>query len=436
MLHYGGRAFVFWCVFLLGGCAAGTDTTQSEPIHSTSTAVPPENPGVMRFATDAPTSTRVFLEALDALYRSDPSLQAAKLRGTALESRGLSQANPVRPEISLTGRTLGDDSLRLQISQPLIDFGKRRAEVARLAAEQGKTELALALARAALLANTFDAVETAHYAQERIALHRKQIADYAEGVLAARRLMDLNLATSAELRLAEVEKQRAEIGLARARQDLADAQLSWTHLFGERNIVSSLDPVLLRRAVGIATEKEAIRLGLVSSLALRSLAAENAVLDAQSDVIKSKRSPTIAAVAGIALAGDDKDDRFGVGLTLEVPIYRRDRQDEAAQNASDIAALAAEMVATRRELEIEIRRAGARAAAARDLAVLQSSSIGLLEERVSDVERQVQTGLVPYTKVIEARGDVFDATFNIIASRHEARLFEAEIILLTGILIP
>ena len=386
------------------------------------------------YVAKAPAAEAGFLQTLNRLYVTDASVLASTLRSDALDARARSLSNPFRPDIAVTGNTIGDGNLRLQATQPLIEFGKRSAEIARLNAARGLAEQEAVAQRSALLATLFVALEDARHAKARIALHRRQIAEYKEAARAAEDLVGLNLASSTELRLAEVEAQRAQVDLTRAQQDLADARLSWSSLLGSTPIPNRVDARVLRRLAGIAALDTAQDIAEVNAPSIRKLQASRSVQTAEVELTMRQRYPTVSATAVLALDGNT--DTSGVGLSLDVPLLKRDLTEELAEARAEIAAIDTELTVARRNVRSEIARAEARAASYQQLAAQEDESVTLLRMRIADITFQVNNGLVPYTDVIEARVDMFETELAALQSRAVARVAQFEILLLSGVLVP
>ena len=401
--------------------------------ESHAVAVPSRDP-LTALAENAPAAEAAFLRNLSRLYSQDPSLRAGQLRGQALGERAQSLANPFRPDFGITGSTIGEGNLTLRATQPLIDFGKRNAEIARLSAARGLTEQETAAARAALLAQALTAIEEARHARARITLHRRQITEYRDAERAAQDLVDLNLATATELRLAAVEGQRAQVDLSSAQADLTDAELSWSALMGAEPLPGNVDAGVLRRLTGVATTSAAQDAALGRGTGIRQLQASRLLQEAEVETVRLRLRPTISAEASLAL--DGTSDATGLGLTLDVPLYRRNLDDDLAEARAELPAIDAEITNARRDVQTAIARAASRAQSQRQLAVQQDKSVALLRARVEDVGFQVRNGLAPYTDVIEARVDMFEAELAALESRTAARTAEAEVLLLSGVLVP
>ena len=385
-------------------------------------------------AAKAPAAEAAFLRDLSLLYAQDPRLRAGHLRGQAIEARAQSLANPFRPDFSIIGSTIGEGNLTLRATQPLIDFGKRNAEIARLSATRGLTEQETAAARSALLAQALSAIEEARHARARIALHRRQIAEYREAERAAQDLVDLNLASATELRLAAVEGQRAQVDLSSAEADLTDARLSWYALMGATPVPNAVDAGVLRRVAGVDTTTAAQEAALLHGAGIQKLRATRILQQAEVQSARLRRRPTISADAALAL--DGSSDATGIGLTLDVPLHRRDLDDDLAEARAQLPAIDAEIDSAGRDAKTAIARAASLAQSQRRLAAQQDKNVALLRMRIQDVGFQVQNGLAPYTDVIEARVDMFEAELAALESRAAARTAEAEILLLSGVLVP
>lgn len=419
----------------LSACLDPTVAPRVNTVPPSDASAPQSEQSVLQFAQGTSAETQQFLRMLDGLYRQDPALLAGRVRSNALAVQSASRASPLRPELSLVGQTIGSDALSLQLRQPLFDFGRREAEVAQLQAQRQVSEQGVDEVRHALLSEALIAMEAARFAKQRIALHRRQIKDYGDARVAAQQLVYLNLAAASELRLAEVEQQKAQIDLDLAQQDLADAGLVWQGLFPNTDIPTTVEPGALRRASGIAQVESAVQVAATSNLTVRDLQAERQLLQTGRDLEDRNYLPSIGVVAGADLLNID-DNPLSVGLTLDVPLLNRDRTDALTQLDAEVSANMAEIAVQKRDIAIVIQRAAQQSVSATALARSQRRSQALLQQRVEDVDQQVRNGLAKYTDVIEARVAVFEAELNALINDHEGRLAETEIILTTGVLVP
>ena len=430
------RGMNLLAVLILGACAQGSDSVTADVATATPLVEDGRNAEayLLGFADDAPQNEAAFLRAVTQLYSSDPSVVAWRTRGSALSDRARSMASPIRPNVGISGRTIGGGDLTLQITQPLLDFGRRSSEVARFSAASGLAEQNVAAARSEILAELFSTIEEARHARDLIELHTRQIAEYREAQRAAQNLVSLNLATAADLRLAEVERQGAEVARSRAQARLSDAELRWRRLMGAIPMPRHIDARALRRATGTGSLSLAQAVADERAIELRHLLATRQLQAAEIETIRLARRPTVSAAAAVALDGDDEST--GLGLTLDFPLYRRGLQEDLAEAQREIPAIDAEIANVRRNVDTAIARAETRAQTALQLAAQQDESVTLLRGRIEDVEYRVQSGLALYTDVIEARVDMFDAELSALESRADARIAETEILLLSGVLVP
>ncbi len=377
---------------------------------------------------------RVFFATLREAYQNDPRLSAALLRVDAKVIETRLTGDLFQPNLTLGASTF-TDGVTLTATHPIYDFGKRRTRADRVRAEGGVEEYELARARESLLQSALTASLQAEFAQARIELHNRQITAFLEAEAAANRLAELNLLTESDVRLAGVQYQRAEADLAAAERDLAAAQRLWGRLSNSNELPPRIDTFSLRIDAGIENQDVAYSQALINNLALRRLARQEVLIIANQKVLERSNTPTVNAVAEGTLnsQGDFEDN---VGLQLNYTLFQGQQRAQVAQLDGQLVSLASERDALTEDLVFEINDAARIAEAELELAERESASIALLEARVRDLERQLETGLVLYTNVIEAQADVFEAELSALTSLNRAARADADIILLTGVLVP
>lgn len=378
-------------------------------------------------------ASKTFLAVIATAYSYDPSVVAAAIRASAKSTAADTASQKIRPELFVSGATFSD-GLTVTASQPLFDFGKRTAAVGEFKAEQEIEVVRQAQARERLLADALRAVLNSDFAIARARLHRRQISDFIKARDAAQRLADINLLTAADVRLADVERQSAEIDLAVAQADEVAAKVLWTSVSGQAAIPNGLQPLALRKAFNVGTLAQAQQASYIRSLRLRSIGAQRAQLEAQSESLRRRNSPTISAALEALVGGRNND--LNAGLTISYPILRREPNDRLAERNSELSAAAVDAEAVKRELQFEIQGASLDASSARQLARSQRKSLALLTERVRDLEFQLETGLATYIDLIQARERVFETELEILAHEDDARRADADILVLSGSLIP
>lgn len=374
-----------------------------------------------------------FLETMFSVFETDPRLTASTLRADARSATAEAVGAFWRPELTASAQSY-NNGITLQASQPLLDFGKRAARVAEIRAEQAQDELATARERERLLRDGLFAVLDYNDAMERIQLHQRQIRDFEEARVAAETLVNMNLVTAAEARLAEVERQKAEVALLGAQSDALIAQRSWEDIANGANLPAVFEPQSIRNDLGAGSATEASRIAGSENLRLRALDVSLGVLEAEVESLRRRRTPTISAAIEANLGSDTEDTNAGLSITY--PILTRAPAEELAETRAEIAALVAEQEAVRRDLRVEIDRLSTLSASSRALAAGQRNSVVLLEQRAEDLSFMVETGIATYTDLIEVREDIFDTELEILGHLNSARRADADILLLTGLLVP
>lgn len=421
---------------LLCGCELpepGTEKIEADPVEAQAALRPPPNDFIRldELAAEAPAgATKTFLEALSFSYRNSVSVRGPVLRADGLDAQAESARGILRPELSASADTF-NTGVRVTARQPLYDFGKQEARVATILASRDSEIYNQAVRRERLLTSALGAALDIRFARERAALFRRQIDDLETARATAERLAALNILSAADVRLAEVEVERARISHARARNDADAAQRLWQELDAPQALPATLDPLRLRRAAGIATLSEAEKTAKARNLAFREFDAEESAVVAEISSIERANTPTVNA----EVVGSTETD-VRAGLSLTYPIFNQDRGADLAEARARLDALAAERASTSREIEQDLSSAAQRIAQAAQIAGSLDRSLALLNQRVADLETQLDRGLASYSDVIEAKTVLYTSELEILESRDAIRRGHAETILLTGALIP
>ena len=426
---------------LLMSCAQ----TQHDDWRGVTGVFNPANDAVSGQTTSAPSpamqaaeqaqdvQTRIFLTAIDTTFTEDPRARASDLRAAGLNARARALSNPLQPTLSLEAETF-NDGVRLQASQPLIEFGRRSARIEELEAQGNLERVDLAATRSEILTEALSAVLEYESANQKIVLHRDRIAKFTELHDTATRLSELNLLTAADVNLTLVELQGAQIDLERANNDLTLAINTWQRLGTAQAIPRNIRPSYLRELTQVNTLLQAQARSHTRSLSVRSLIARRAQLSAELTTAQRQNRPTISAVVSSTLLQTDSDHNVGVALVY--PLFRRETKDDAAEVRAQLVAIDAEIDATRETLDFEIGQHSTTASQLRGLISSKRSSLSLLRQRVEDLEFQVEKGLASYVDLIEAQVDVFEAELSILEYENQALQSDMAILLMTGALIP
>jgi outer membrane protein, heavy metal efflux system len=351
------------------------------------------------------------LAAADAVERAlavSPAVAAARSRLEA-SSAGLRQARAPFPTLGEVAPGVGFTNGNAALSQRL-DVGGRRAAAARAAAGEraaAAAELDLARLRAAAEARAayFDlaraqAVEST--ATESAAL-AGQIRD------AVRRRVEIGEAPPVQATRAEIEVARAEQEVTRARGDVRARLATLNVLLGR----PADAPMSLSDALVVPAEPEDAATLTLQALRQRpEIAASQSRVEARRgavDVARAQGRPDLFAELATDVWSLDREpfqsQNVGFQARLSFPLFDGGRRRAVVDRAlADLREGEAELEVQRRALAVEVTRAGAELAAAREVALnYQQTILPRSQELLQATRSGFETGLSSFLEVLEAQ---------------------------------
>ncbi len=382
--------------------------------------------------TSKPTGN--FLIALTESFEHGRTITPALMNIEAKSGRLSDQQGFLQPTFSAAAKSYGN-GLTIQGEQPLFEFGKRAARIANERAELDDAYLQLAHTRNQLLSEMLDATLKAKHANARIALLDQKIRDLTDTHKTAKELAVLGVLSDVDVRAAEVELRTAQVALLEARSNIQQARNLWD----AKSVVAvdmplELDVNELRRATDTGSIADAIDTAQTQSLEIRSLQASIVALEADALTLQRSNRPTISASLQTTVGGevDDSD----AGFSLSYPVFARAARDDLKEVRSVIASHGAELISERREIETQMQRLDTIEGHASNLAGQQRETLSLLRARANDLAQQVETGLATFSELIDAKIRIYDMQFAILGHQNQANEASADILILSGALLP
>jgi outer membrane protein, heavy metal efflux system len=294
-----------------------------------------------------------FRAAMDLAVASNLELAAVRRARAIRQAEVRAAGQWANPEFSgeITRDTPHGD---LTIGLPVDIGGVRSRKVA-----VAKEELAMAdVDEAAALRDVRRKLRLAFYgvlaADEQVAL--------ADGVLkVAERVKEVAQARFEEGAAPKLDVMAADLGVARARSDLALAQSSRRSAQADLNALLNRPPGMTLALAGeagdippIPTMDAVMAVALASNIDLRTADREIAVESRRLDVLKAERIPAPTLSGGVALnAPGEFDVGAHGGISLAIPLFSRN-QGEIAGSLARTDTARARREAIRRRLEAEV----------------------------------------------------------------------------------
>jgi outer membrane protein TolC len=423
------------CAFLaMSACGAAVSKGGTETDVETLNPVPVDPaPADIGITAPAGSSLQAFLAGMTYSYRDAPSVRAAILRVLNKEIDADDEARLFRPSLTAQAATY-DDGIALIVEQPLFDFGQRAARVAKIEAEADSERFGLSRDRDALLRLGLFAILDADHARHLSRIHQNQIADFTQARNRAQRLSNINVLTQADVRLASVEVIQSEAHLATARINGTRAERVWHQIADNMEMPRNLDIGDLTSAADIETPEKALAVAFERNLDLRSIHVQDANLNAQANTLASANLPTINVSAQSEIGSNSVATQ--AGLTISIALLAPDARSRLKSVQRSRENLQLSTATLHYNLEYQLQDLALQVSDTRALVEIQDQSVSLLRTRVADLEGQLESGLSSYPEVIQARSDMYEVALDVQQNRYQISVFMAEILLLSGALVP
>lgn len=318
------------------------------------------------------------------------------------------------PTLSLDAENMGgsysafsQSEIALGLTHRLELGGKRGARKTAAIADSLSIELENSITRFEVYAITRERFYATLHAQEQLALaeHAKTVADQVVDAVALR--VREGASPISDQQLAEIERQRAILGVRRLQTELSARQ---QHLVALWSGVENRSQVSGSLAVSTSGEMT------ISIDSLTTFAAEvqsaNAALRSNSTLVRLERAagrPDLNVTGGVKRLESDEATTFLLGLSVPLPLFDR-RQGSVAALLSrteeiTLAKRKAEIQA-RSELQILQMRL-AQEIASRD--AVQAGILPSSEQAFAGLQEAYRLGTIPYSNLLEGERAVIEA---------------------------
>lgn len=367
------------------------------------------------------TGANTVLEMQDVLRliaNQNPSLKAFELRREA--SRGLLKQAGLwpNPELGFDAEEVGWDApgldeseLSVSLSQEFELFGQRGARKRLAQTQVDATHLTTKLAAFDLYLEAKKRFYVLFDAQEQLELSRRAV-DLADSILANIKFrIEKGAALQSELLLADLERQRAKLQLARTEQEATSAATSlavlWSGTLGELKVAANAEPSF----VSILTQIDLLEAHLDSSRSLMQLNQEVAILNAEHSLAISEARPSVTLSGGMKRLQATNSNSFLVGLSLPLPLFNRN-QGTKDRLVQEIRALNYDIERARKETQADLR---SQVLELRQLVQrhdqLDSNLLPTAEDAYTILRDAYDAGRVPYTQLLEAERSLNELRF-------------------------
>jgi cobalt-zinc-cadmium efflux system outer membrane protein len=364
-------------------------------------------------------------EAVRLGVPQSPAVQAAQARFTAAEAGLRGAGAPFNPQAELApgvGFTNGNGVLSQQLDIGGLRAAQRRAAAGERAAARAELDLARLHAAAEVRLAYFRLARA-----ERTAATARELARLAGQIRdLVRRKVELGEAPQVQATRAEIEVARAEQEAARALGEVRGGAATLNLLLGRdpqaplapRDVLAlpaaaGEMPLLVEQARG-ARPEIAVARGLVQARR------------GEVDLAQAQRRPELFVEATADVWSLDRDPfrsrNLGLQARLSFPLLDRGSLRAGVDRArAGVREQEAELAGAERAVRIEVERAAADLAAARDMALnYQQTILPQSESLLQATQRGFESGLTSFLEVVESQRVVRQARAEYLAALFDA----------------
>ena len=359
---------------------------------------------------DYPVATAIA-DALGRDARVGAALAEAEGARYTIDQAKAGRYPTIRSVTDLSGNPISGDStqvLGVAVEQPLLDWGKTRAEVqaARRLAEAQMT--LVDSQRLDIAEEVAEAYLTLVREQDLLDILRRQLADLQEQVGGLQAQVNAGVATRVDLRKVETEISLTRSEIARAEYQVIRAQQQLQRLTGTQRTggVTQIQIESFYLSFRATSLEEATTRAQINHPDIIAFAQRLAGKQAEVKAAQRGRFPGINLRG--QLAGGWRNGSFGdesgVSLTLSAPLYQGNRLFAGQRRVEE------ELKALQQEYIFELERLVENVTFGWNNIVSLERSVGQLQQqvrqnqsRVADVEEERRAGLATTSDVIDAK---------------------------------
>jgi outer membrane protein TolC len=391
--------------------------------------------GVNAFAQEAPLTLEAALQS--ATDRS-ASMQAAQSSVRA-SSQGVVRAGQL-PDPTLKagidnlpvngpqGFTIGQDFMtmrRVGIEQEWVSPEKRRLRTA-LANQEVDRERSGYLAQLVnVREQTATAWLSAAYAKKALSLQQELVDHMVHELAATQASYRGAKASAADVTQAQFMLAQTRDQLLKAQQVLQTALIGLSRWTAAPVTDISGDPPAPQSVVATLPPEELKRV----EPALISASSEIAVADADTAVAQSNRNPNWTWEVAYQQRGGQYSNMVSVGVSIPIPLNRRDRQDPDTAEKSELGTKARLMYEdAQRQVDADIRNLSATLASGRErVANLSTSLVPAADQRLQLSTAAYRAGTGSLADTFAAKRAVLDARLQVLDLQRDVSLTWAQL---------
>ncbi len=367
-----------------------------------------------------------FAEVLNLVADRNPTLRALMLQRQASEGKVKQAGLLPNPEIGIEVEEVGWDApgfkeseFTVSLAQDLELFGQRRARTKVARAEKEALEWETKLSAFDLYLETKRRFYVLVHAQQRLALSETSVA-LAQGIVENINFrIEKGAALQSELLLAQLEKQRAQMMLQEAHQEVAAARVALAALWrGNPNgfTVSAKPEPNLSDVLGKLGRLEA---GIDSTRDLLLLERQLALLRAEHSLAVAESRPTITLNGGYRRLEATNSNSLLFGVSLPLPLFNRN-QGTRMSLAAQAQSLSYEKERARLEADASLKSGITKLhQLVQRHTTLDTLLLPTAEEAYHTFQKAYQAGRIPYVQLLEA-----ERALNELRFEHNDMLLE------------
>jgi cobalt-zinc-cadmium efflux system outer membrane protein len=181
-----------------------------------------------------------------------------------------------------------------------------------------------------------------------------------------------------------------------------------------------------------------LRLARTNNFELKARALELAQQGFRVDLAKNERYPTISVGPSYSdqKAGSEEQRIIGVGISLPLPLWNRNKGNIEAAAARQVQAEVSLNVTEREIQRKTIEAALTYETKLREMAKWRPDSVQHFREAAEVADRHYRLGAVPISTYVELQKQYLDAVEGLLDTKKEALEAAAQLELLTGLPLP
>lgn len=363
-------------------------------------------------------STTSLNDALQLVAAANPALKAFEYQVKAAQSNLKQVSLRPNPELSADFEEVGwnapgfkESEFTVLVSQEFDLFGQRGARKKVAQSEIDATRLQIKQSTFDLYLEVKQRFYSLAHAQQQVILSQTALELANDIVKNITFRLDRGAALQSELLLAELEKQKAQLSLNQARQNVLalEARLvsMWNGTQTGTTLSTIMEPDFTQLQQTVATLSEYIE----SSREIIRLRNDADILRARKNLAVKEAMPTITVNGGFKRLQFDGSKSLLFGISIPLPLFNRN-QGEREKVEAELRSLEYELELSRNETLAHIRsQALWMTQLIEKHATLDSLLLPTADKAYRKLQEAYEAGRVPYTQLLEAERSLIDLSF-------------------------